>query len=111
MRMYLSKLTPDGVLVLHLSNAHLDLMRPAQAAVLAAGGQGLAQRYRTPQFVWASSEDAVIAGRSSAALAPFLADRRWTKADAGGIEPWTDDYTDIFGALVRRTRERMGVGG
>src|SRR5262249_49176065 len=38
MRLYLSMLKADGLLILHLSNRHLDLMRPAVAAVRAAGG-------------------------------------------------------------------------
>ncbi|MFI4975812.1 MAG: fused MFS/spermidine synthase [Caulobacterales bacterium] len=109
-RMYLSKLTPDGVLVLHLSNRNLDLMRPAQAVALAAGGQALKQEFWQSDAVspiWASSEQAVIVANSRAALAPFLADPRWSTADAEGVQPWTDDYTDLFGALVRRTADHL----
>jgi len=105
MRIYLSKLAPNGVLIMHLSNAHLDLMRPAQATAVAAGGYALQQKYRTGGLLWASSEDAVVVGASPSALAPFLADSRWSKADAGGVKPWTDDYTDLFGALIRRATD------
>src|SRR5262249_50960811 len=35
MRGYLSHLKPDGVLVLHLSNRHLELLGPAQATAVA----------------------------------------------------------------------------
>jgi len=119
-RMYLAKLKPDGVVILHLSNRNLDLKRPAQAIALAAGGAGLAQTWRAPAppgdaapgsgpgraaaqtSYWAATEDAVIFAKTPAALAPFLADRRWTKADPQGVRPWTDDYTNLFGALVRR---------
>jgi hypothetical protein len=103
MGIYLSKLKPNGVLVLHLSNSHLELMHPAQATAIAAGGQVLQQKFHTTRPAWAASEDAVIVGKSPAALAPFVADGRWSLADPGGVKPWTDDYADLFGALVRRT--------
>ena len=100
-RIYLSKLTPNGVLILLLSNAHLDLTHPAQATVVTAGGYVLQQKYRTGGQFWASSSDALLVSNSPSTLAPFVADGRWSKADAGGVKPWTDDYTDLFGALVR----------
>ena len=69
MRMYLSKLAPDGVLVMHLSNRNLDLMRPEQAVARAAGGSALRQFFAGSDVsaLWASSEQAVIVGRSRAA--------------------------------------------
>ncbi len=112
-RMYLSKLRPDGVLILHLSNRNLDLMRPAQAAAMAVGAPALAQEYSPAagvNIVEAASENAVILGKSAASLAPFAGDARWTPANAGGVAPWTDDYTNVFGALVRRTEERWWGG-
>ncbi len=108
-RMYLTKLRPSGVIILHLSNRNLDLVGPAQAVALAAGGKALFQSHRAdpalPQL-WESSEDAVIVAKDVEGLAPFLHDPRWRPADAHGVRPWTDDYTNLFGALVRRTRQR-----
>jgi hypothetical protein len=111
-RMYLAKMAPDGVLVLHLSNQHLDLMRPAMAAAAAAGAYALQQSYKhigggIQANIWAATETAVIVGKSRAALAPFLSDHRWSAAATDGVAPWTDDYTNIFGALVRHTAERL----
>jgi predicted O-methyltransferase YrrM len=108
-RMYLSKLAPDGVVILHLSNRNLDLVQPAEAVALAAGARALVQRHHAdPRLppLWESSEDAVILARDAAALAPFLADARWKPVPAPRVRAWTDDYTNLFGALVRRTRER-----
>jgi hypothetical protein len=103
-RMYLDKLRPGGVVILHLSNRNLDLKRPAQAIAIASGGVGLAQSYQAPPHAayWTATEEAVIFAKTPAALAPFANDRRWTKADPQGVRPWTDDYTNLFGALVRR---------
>jgi SAM-dependent methyltransferase len=110
-RGYLSHLKPDGVVILHLSNRNLELVRPAQAAAIAAGGQALVQHHEpAPGAVWESHEDAVVIGRSAAALAPFAADPRWRAADANAARPWTDDYTNLAGALWRRLRERWSGG-
>jgi hypothetical protein len=79
-------------------------MHPAQAIALAAGGTALAQSYAAPPpaSFWAATEDAVIIAKTPADLARFAADPRWRKADPAGVRPWTDDYTNLFGALVRR---------
>jgi SAM-dependent methyltransferase len=108
-RGYLQLLKPDGVLILHLSNRHLELRGPAMAVAHAAGGVSLLQRHTgsdsSPQL-WESSEDAVIVGRTPAALAPFAADSRWTRGDPTQAQPWTDDYVNLVGALYAQLRER-----
>ncbi len=103
-RSYLAKLKPDGVLVLHLSNRHLELKTPAAAVALAAGGYPLLQEYRQDgQNVryWESSEDVIIVGKTRTALAPYEAEGFWAPADPRGTKPWTDDYTNLIGALWR----------
>lgn len=106
-RGYLRLLKPDGVLILHLSNRNLDLDGPAQALASAAGGYGMIQKYQPVNNVhWDSAEDAVIIGKSKAALARFAADKRWVPADRLLARPWTDDYTNLVGALWRRMEER-----
>jgi hypothetical protein len=106
-RGYLGHLTPDGVLILHLSNRNLDLNGPAQAVAVAAGGHALFQHHdpATAGF-WESAEDAVVVGKSEAAIALFAEDKRWTRADPTLARPWTDDYMNLAGALWRRMRQR-----
>jgi SAM-dependent methyltransferase len=110
-RGYLTHLRPDGVLILHLSNRNLDLNGPAQAVAKAAGGVALIQHFRptpeTDRSGWPSPEDAVIIGKSRAALEPFVRDPRWKLTDANGVKPWTDDYTNLFGALWRRFLQKL----
>jgi len=96
---------PDGLVVFHLSNRHLDLVAPAQAAARAAGGYALRQHYEPDRTDgWESSEDALAVARTPQALAALAADPRWRPADAGEPRPWTDDYTNLAGALWRRMR-------
>lgn len=110
-RGYLTHLKPDGVLILHLSNRNLDLDGPAQAVAKAAGGVALIQRFRPgpdeDRGGWPSPEDAVIIGKSRAALEMFVRDPRWKLADPNGVRPWTDDYTNLFGALWRRLLQKL----
>jgi SAM-dependent methyltransferase len=112
-RGYLDKLKPDGVLILHLSNRNLELKSPAAAVVLAAGGYPLLQEYRQgsafPRY-WESSEDVMIVGKTRAALAPYEAEGFWTEAPTNGVKPWTDDYTNLVGALWRNLTSGWNAG-
>lgn len=109
-RGYLSKLKPDGLLILHLSNRNLDLMGPAQAVARAAGGQAITQYYRAPEEdpagSWESSEDVVVVARTRAELRGFVANGKWEWADPFKARPWTDDYTNLAGALYANLKGR-----
>ncbi|MDQ0463074.1 hypothetical protein QO010_000822 [Caulobacter ginsengisoli] len=114
-KIYLSKIKPDGVIILHLSNRNLELPRPAAAVAQAAGGYALFRRYLFidrgpcyyPETYYDSEEDALIVARSPEVLEAFkAADRRWVPGDPRGVRPWTDDYTNLFSSLVRRMVER-----
>ncbi|MFL5297243.1 MAG: spermidine synthase [Phenylobacterium sp.] len=110
-RGYLTKLKPDGVLILHLSNRNLELNGPAQAVARAAGGVALIQHYRPlpgqDLAGWPSPEDAVIVARSSAGLSRFAQDHRWQPTDPTLVRPWTDDYVNLVGALYRRLKQKL----
>lgn len=106
-RTYLARLKPGGVVILHLSNRNLELDAPAEAVARAAGGYAYLQHYTAPRNgSWVSNEDALVIGRTPQAVARFAADRRWTAADPDRARPWTDDYTNLIGALWRRMRTR-----
>jgi hypothetical protein len=109
MRIYLAAIKPDGLVLLHLSNRNLELTEPAAAAVVQAGGVALTQTYApgpdTPTFADAGAI-VVIAARSPQALEPFRRDPRWKPIGAGGARAWSDDYSNVLGALVRRFRGR-----
>jgi SAM-dependent methyltransferase len=114
-RGYLTHLKPDGVLILHLSNRNLELNGPAEAVARAAGGVALRQHFRptaaTDRAGWPSPEDAVIIARSPAGLARFAQDKRWKPTEPGRVRPWTDDYTNLVGALWRRQKQKLSPGG
>jgi SAM-dependent methyltransferase len=109
MRGYLRVLKPGGVVVLHLSNRNLALIGPAAAAVRMAGGTPLEQLFHSANrdtYVESSSHVVVFA-RDRAALAPYLASGKWTPPEEAG-RAWTDDYTNIVGAIIARIKENAG---
>jgi SAM-dependent methyltransferase len=111
-RGYLTHLKPDGVLVLHLSNRNLDLPGPAMAVAHAAGGYAMVQKHKMSKDsppLWESSEDAVIVGRSPQALAAYGSDPRWSPADPTLARAWTDDYTNLAGAMISRMKQRWAA--
>jgi spermidine synthase len=104
---YLRLLKPDGVVVLHLSNRNLDITLPAEAAAAALGAPALHQIYRERSdapLMAESSTEALVIGKSEAALAPYREDPRWRRLSPTEVRPWTDDYVNLFGALVRQMR-------
>ena len=106
-RGYLRLLAPDGVVVLHLSNRNLEITRPAEAAAQALAAPHLHQVYleksEQGQMAEASTE-ALLIGKSEAAVKPYSDDGRWRVLDRTDVRPWTDDYVNLFGSLVRQMR-------
>ena len=107
LKIYLARLQPDGVLLLHLTNRHLDLRDPVIAGLKAAGAKTLTQRSpaHPRSFIAYAATQTVIASRSPAALARLAADPRWVDHDPGQTKPWTDDYSNLIGPLIAGLRQ------
>ncbi|WP_298124884.1 fused MFS/spermidine synthase [Brevundimonas sp.] len=103
---YLKLVKPDGIVVLHLSNRNLDITLPAVAAARALGVPERHQIYvesrDAPDMAEASTE-ALILSPTPQGLADFAADPRWRLLAPTEVRPWTDDYVNLFGSLVRAT--------
>lgn len=102
--LYLKILRPDGVMALHLSNLHLDLV--AVMATLARDA-GLVCRLCDDREV-SSAEQAegkfpsqwMVIARREADLTPLRGDPRWTPGpDTTGLSVWTDDYSSVVRVL------------
>ena len=107
---YLALLKPDGVLLLHISNRHLALEAPIAASAAQIGAQALIQNYRPAPGAdpVAADSDVMLVSRSPDVIARFTADPRWRLAHGGGVRAWTDDYTNVIGALFARAMESGG---
>lgn len=107
--LYLSRLTEDGLLVMHVSNRHMAL---EGIVARIADALGIPAYYRlsappadqdSPFAVTASQ--VVVLARSEAALAAFADDPRWTRLVSDGKRPWTDDYSNVIGAITEKWRK------
>ncbi|HSG95483.1 MAG TPA: fused MFS/spermidine synthase, partial [Afifellaceae bacterium] len=104
---YVTKLAPGGILIMHISNRYMEL-RSVLAALAAdenLAGAGMLQ-IRSPEDSKAlrNTTHAVILARSTDEIEHFV-DAGWEPLDAGnanGVRAWTDDYSNIIAAIMRR---------
>jgi hypothetical protein len=47
-----------------------------------------------------------VLARRDADFGTLLGAPGWERTDAGTVTPWTDDYSDIIGAMVRKKLNR-----
>lgn len=101
--MYLRKLKPAGLLVMHISNRYVDLSRVFRGWRFANG-----KRVAIDRYVPGSAEEqlgvlptvAVAIARSGLAIAPLAATRQWYwLEDDGPAVHWTDDRASLLPIL------------
>lgn len=104
MAIYKAKLAPQGAVVMHVSNRHLEL-----ASVVV----GIAEE--NDLMSWVFNEDSgrdvdyifttnvVISAREEADVGKIASDEKWLLTEATeGQRVWTDDYSNVLGAVWRR---------
>ncbi|MCK1707610.1 MULTISPECIES: fused MFS/spermidine synthase [unclassified Bradyrhizobium] len=106
---YLSRLTAHGAIVLHISNRHMALWRPAAAV---GGAEGLFA-YGKGQLPPDTADDelrepaqVVVFARDARDLGDLAAQAGWTRLDPDPRSAWSDDYADILGAILDRKLPR-----
>jgi hypothetical protein len=107
--MYLAKLKPDGVVLLHTSNRYLDLESVLGATIreLPPGTAGVVGSDNDADGSYAqSTSNVVIFTKSEQALQPYRSLPGVVELDDGGLRPWTDDYSDVLGPFMNRYRGR-----
>jgi hypothetical protein len=101
--LYLSKLAPQGLLLLHISNKHLDLEPLIAVTGHQLGLSVLSQIDRVSKAEAAmglGSSHWVVLARSADDLLPLAASGPWKKArENPGLRPWTDDHSDLISIL------------
>ncbi len=102
---YLSRLKSDGVLVLHISNRHLQLApvvgRLAESHGLVALQEVDALQPGAPEGKQASQW--VVVARKAADVAALRSDPRWSPLAAPPATPlWSDDFSNILSVLSFR---------
>lgn len=104
MHMYLDKIVPDGLIAIHISNRFMDLAPAISATAETLGLKGLIvmplPKAAEPD---AAQSRVVYLTRNEATLTALK--RVWPEGkalDAEGVQPWTDDYSDILSTLIPR---------
>lgn len=106
MKIYKDKLAPHGAVVMHVSNRHLEL---ESVVVGIADANGLKSWVynedsgRDDEYIFAT--DVVVSAREEADVGKLASSEDWEKTEPEEDERvWTDDYSNIIGALYRRLR-------
>lgn len=102
--LYVSKLKPDGAVLLHISNRNMELASVVRAT---AAGQGLVSWLHNSARIEAdlralkSAPSVALVTRPGVDPGPVV--RGWEQhASPGTTHPWSDDYADIIGAIWRQ---------
>ena len=107
MAIYKAKLAPHGVVTMHISNRHLELRkrgrrhrRRQRAEVLGVDGNPTTKRRRR---ISSCPSDVVIAAASAADIGALADSELWVLTEPNPeVRTWTDDYSNIAGAFLRR---------
>jgi NADH:ubiquinone oxidoreductase subunit K len=102
---YLVHLSRQGVLLFHISNRHLDLLPVIAAGAAKVGLAVIAKRDDRANNSFAdyrSNALVAVLARNAADLGELPNRPGWVWASAQGISEWTDDYSNVFGALFRK---------
>ena len=97
---YMSKLTEDGILAVHVSNRHLDL-KPILATIAAERRlEAFGQHFKASEDPAQSSSEWVVLAKSAATLEALATDPRWARLEPRpGFRVWTDDFSNILSVL------------
>jgi SAM-dependent methyltransferase len=99
LRLYLERLAPDGVLLLHVSNRYYDLRGVLGAAAPALGLAGAEVARITGLARDQDPSQYVALARDPARLQPLIAERGWQPLRRSEARVWTDDHANVLDAL------------
>ena len=102
-KLYLDKVTDNGMLTMHVSNRHLDLAPVAAAAALSVPGTSVTIVNSVPdgQSIDATPSVVVVITKRTEPMQAALAWQGAAPQKQATVTPWTDDYSDIISALWR----------
>ena len=102
---YLSRLAPGGIIAVHISNRHIDLVPVVQAGAAANGLTAVFVVDPLPpeelrlQGKVGSHWAAVARSRDDLRVLDVTPGMAWTESGEPASEPWTDDWSDVVSRL------------
>ena len=107
MEIYKDKLAPQGAVVMHVSNRHLEL---SSVVVGIADANDLKSwvysedSNRESEYIFATS--VVVSAREEADVGKLASSEQWALTETEENQRvWTDDYSNVLGAVWRRLRD------
>jgi hypothetical protein len=107
MEIYKQKLAPQGAVVMHVSNRHLEL---SSVVVGIADANDLKSWVysedsgRDNEYIFSTS--VVVSAREEADVGALASSDKWALTEAEDNQRvWTDDYSNVLGAVWRRLRD------
>jgi hypothetical protein len=103
---YLTKLAPNGVIAVHVSNRHMEL-----ASVVSSVGatEGLIAYVKQDDQAndlrkdYRANAQVVVLAKSVGDFGDLPSRRGWTRLEpTTGVAAWTDDYSDVLRAILRK---------
>jgi hypothetical protein len=106
LRLYLEKVKPDGIVLLHISNRYLDLDAVLGATIkMLPGVHGILVSDDAADGSYAQSTSTVaLFAKSEEALLPLRTLDGVAELDDGHLRAWTDDYSDILGPFLSKMK-------
>jgi spermidine synthase len=109
MKIYKDKLAPHGAIVVHVTNRHLELGSVIVGIAKANDLKSwtlISDPKRLDEFIFPSR--VVVSARDDADVGVISAGNGWNAAKPDdGQRVWTDDYSNVIGALWRRMNGRL----
>ena len=103
-KLYVSRLRENGLLVLHISNRHMELESVVAALAkdggLAVKGKILANNSTELADPYPSS--VMVVAKTSEVLSVFTTENGWNEPALHEVSVWTDDYSNIPAAIWRK---------
>ncbi len=101
--LYMSKITPDGFLVIHISNKYINL-KPVLARH--AKDKGLTCIYKfdshiDKKFTGKNNSEYAVMGKTDSIIKLLLQNKTWRVIEPNpGATAWTDKYSSILKYLI-----------
>jgi hypothetical protein len=110
MATYVSRLAPHGIVLVHVSNRHMELSSVvagiAHANGLVSRMNNRAARDDEDDSKYLFTSTVVINARDEADFATLREDADWNEIEPpAGQRIWTDDYSNVVGAIWRQYRK------
>jgi spermidine synthase len=99
-RMYLTKLKTDGLLMFHVSNRYMNVEGLISAVVTDASLEAVVRHDNVQQMELKAKSQYIVAAKNVEALGALKHDANWSKVEKpAAVHPWTDDYSNMLEIL------------